>query len=218
MNYRLTSAVAVVLFAATVFASAASAQMRITGSARGARTRVAARLVGRGAFFRGGGRNFFPGPVLLPPYFYGDYDYDYQDQPNTTEAPAPAPQLLVVQPNPPQAPAASPVQSVVLENQGGQWVRISNYTPPAATQNVALPSPSKLPPTLLVYRNGRTEEVERYMIKGDFIFTDANYWTTGSWTRKVPIAELDLPATRKMNEERGGKFNLPSSPNEVIIR
>ena len=56
------------------------------------------------------------------------------------------------------------------------------------------------------------------MIKGDVIFTDTNYWSTGSWTKKVPVAELDVPATRKLNEERGGKFSLPSGPNEVIIR
>jgi len=29
---------------------------------------------------------------------------------------------------------------------------------------------------------------------------------------------LDIPATLKLNEERGGKFNLPSAPNQVVVR
>jgi hypothetical protein len=29
---------------------------------------------------------------------------------------------------------------------------------------------------------------------------------------------LDVPATLKLNQERGAKFSLPSGPNEVMIR
>jgi hypothetical protein len=62
------------------------------------------------------------------------------------------------------------------------------------------------------------EEVDKYMIQGDALYTSADYWTTGSWTKKIPLAELDLPASLKLNKERGAKFNLPSAPNEVVIR
>jgi hypothetical protein len=71
---------------------------------------------------------------------------------------------------------------------------------------------------LLVFRDGHSEEVERYMVQGNVIFASTNYWSTGSWTRKIPVAELDMPATLKLNEERGVSFKLPSGPNEIIIR
>jgi hypothetical protein len=50
------------------------------------------------------------------------------------------------------------------------------------------------------------------------LYTSANYWTSGSWTRKIEIANLDVPATLKLNQERGSKFSLPSGPQEVVIR
>ena len=235
MNCRLTIAIGVVALAATVNVSSAAAQMRrMSASAPTARPRISVRLGTRIGFARMHHRQFSPS-VFLPPYLYPAYDYD-EYEPTATQAPPP--QIIVVQPAPAPAPAPSSVESLVLENQGGQWVRISNYgqspartqstlpdsasastlrSAPAGTKDAAAP-PTKLPPAVLVFRDGHNEEVERYMIKGDVIFTDTNYWSTGSWTKKVPVAELDVPATRQLNEERGGKFSLPSGPNEVIIR
>jgi hypothetical protein len=56
------------------------------------------------------------------------------------------------------------------------------------------------------------------VIVGRTLYTTADYWTTGSWTRKVEIAELNVPATLKLNHERGTKFSLPSGPTEVMVR
>src|SRR5262249_21775349 len=166
-------------------------------------------VFGFGVFTRG---QVFPGsllyPYFYPPYFYPPYypDYDNEEyQQNETQVSPP--QVITVQPAPAPAPAPSPVQSLVLENQGGQWVRISNFSQPVALAPPAAP-PARLPPTVLVFRDGHNEEVERYMIQGNVIFIGANYWSTGSWTKKVPIAALDIPATVKLNEERGGKFSL----------
>jgi uncharacterized membrane protein len=71
---------------------------------------------------------------------------------------------------------------------------------------------------MLVFRDGHKEEIERYAIIGAVIYTRADYWSTGSWTRKVTIADLDVPATLKLNQERGGRFTLPSGPDEVVVR
>jgi len=71
---------------------------------------------------------------------------------------------------------------------------------------------------VLVFRDGHQEEIEKYTIIGPVIYAQADYWSTGSWRRKVAIADLDIPATLKLNQERGGKFSLPSGPNEVIFR
>jgi hypothetical protein len=50
------------------------------------------------------------------------------------------------------------------------------------------------------------------------MYSKADYWTSGSWTKKIQIADLDVPATMRINQERGVKFALPTSPNEVVMR
>jgi hypothetical protein len=71
---------------------------------------------------------------------------------------------------------------------------------------------------VLVFRDGHKEEIGKYTIMGATIYANADYWSSGSWTRQVQIIELDVPATLKLNRERGAKFSLPSGPNEVMIR
>jgi hypothetical protein len=71
---------------------------------------------------------------------------------------------------------------------------------------------------VLVFRDGHEEEIGKYVISGTTIYTSADRWSSGSWTRKVQIAALNVPATLKVNQERGAKFRLPSGPNEVMIR
>jgi hypothetical protein len=78
--------------------------------------------------------------------------------------------------------------------------------------------PKETPPAVLVYRDGHTEYVSSYSIIGPTIYTTADDETNGSWTRKIQVADLDIPATLKQNQQRGVKFDLPSGPNEVVIR
>jgi len=78
--------------------------------------------------------------------------------------------------------------------------------------------PAKLPPAVLVFRDGHQEEAAKYTIVGSTIFIRADYWSSGSWTRQVPIAQLDIPATLQANQARGAKFSLPSRPGEVMMR
>jgi hypothetical protein len=79
------------------------------------------------------------------------------------------------------------------------------------------PAP-ELPPAVLVFHDGRREEVSEYSIISGTIYSKADYWTTGSWTRKIQIADLDVPTTLKLNQERGVNFVLPTSPNQIVIR
>jgi hypothetical protein len=194
-----------------------------------------------GSFRFGGGnigarerRPFNRSLVLASPYFYPDYDYDY-------EPPTPdmaGVHVVVMQPAQPAAPAASPIEPLLMEYHDGRWVRIpingqqaeypqsaqpnsgqaSGLQPVATAPKEAAPTPPELPPTVLVFRDGRQEEVKRYTIIGNVIYTSADYWTTGSWTTEIPMALLDIPATLKVNAEHGGKFNLPSGPNEIVLR
>jgi len=61
-----------------------------------------------------------------------------------------------------------------------------------------------LPPTLLVFKDGRTLEVANYAIQGQTV-----YDLTPGHRRKIALMDLDLEATRKQNDERGVTFQLP---------
>lgn len=62
-------------------------------------------------------------------------------------------------------------------------------------------------PTLLVFKDGHQIEVGNYAIVGSTLFD-----LTPGHSRRVPLADLDLDATRKQNDDRGVVFQLPSSP------
>ena len=59
----------------------------------------------------------------------------------------------------------------------------------------------KAVPAVLVYRDGRHREIENYAILGDTLWVFA-----GQTTRRVALAELDLKATQRVNDERGVPF------------
>lgn len=191
------------------------------------------------AHFRSG-RSFGRGPILYPyPYYYdSDFGYDAQGvaQPQVVVVPAAA----QAQP----APPTPPLEPLLIEWQGDHFERMTlsqkiggqagpDYSeksnprsstteapgPVAPARKAAAPTPPReLPPAVLVFRDGRTEEVSSYTIMSGTIYSKADYWTSGSWTRKIQIADLDVPATLKQNQQRGVKFVLPSGPNEVVMR
>lgn len=67
------------------------------------------------------------------------------------------------------------------------------------------PAPAVVVKTVLVYKdNNRKEEVSNYAIVGDQLFD----FTNGR--RKIAIADLDIPATTKANDDRGVDFQLPT--------
>jgi hypothetical protein len=199
--------------------------------------------MGRGGVAGGPGR-FHQGhsperrsTLLAYPYFYSESDYD------SGEA-SQQPQVVVVQasaPVPPPAPPA-PRESLLIEWQGDHFVRTTTSAKDSAgaqiatdySEKFAVPSsptvrsgpgqkntaqpPRELPPAVLVFRDGHKDEVSEYTIMSGTIYSKADYWTTGSWTRKIQIADLDIPATLKLNQERGLKFVLPASSNEVVTR
>ncbi len=199
---------------------------------------------GRRRFFDDG-FGFPFAPFYYPDYFYPDYDYydsdlDYRahaqlDPPNQTR-----PEVVYQPPAPPPAPG----DPLILENHDGRWVRIPTggelvnaAIPPSAaadpspapkahgtaaktteTEPPSQPPSPPLPPAVLVFRDGHTEEVQKYMIQGANLYVSSAYSATGTWTQKIPLADLDIPASLKINKDRGTKFNLPSGPNEVVVR
>jgi len=89
---------------------------------------------------------------------------------------------------------------------------------PAPPGKVPAQPQRELPPAVLVFRDGRTEEVSSYIIASGIIYSKADYWTSGTWTREIQIADLDVPATLRLNHQHGLNFMLPTSPNEVVVR
>jgi len=62
------------------------------------------------------------------------------------------------------------------------------------------------PRTVLVFKDGHQRVILNYAIVGATLFD-----LSDGLTRKVALAELDLPATVKQNDDRGVEFQLPSS-------
>jgi hypothetical protein len=144
-----------------------------------------------------------------------------------------APPLAMEPPQP-----ARVIQPILIERHGDQWVEITGYSQspgPAQTESTKTPAatppraattapsefiapPHEVPAAVLVFRDGHEEEVKSYTIIGSTLYAKANYWTSGSWTREIEISTLDVPATLKLNQERGSNFRLPSGPQEVMIR
>ncbi len=78
---------------------------------------------------------------------------------------------------------------------------------PSSTLGAESSEPESAPdPTLLVFKDGHKLEVGNYAIVGVTLFD-----LTPGHSRKVPISDLDLEATRKQNEDRGVIFQFPPS-------
>jgi hypothetical protein len=188
------------------------------------------------------------GILLPYPYYYSDYGSDSEGTAQSQVVVVPAAPAQPVQPASPPEPLLiewqgdhfermTPSQKTSGKEQDGpdysakSEVRPSTPRSPSSgssrpAQKVAaqIPResarelPRERPLAVLVFRDGRTEEVSSYTIMSGTIYSRADYWTSGSWTRKIQIADLDVPATLKLNQGRGLNFVLPTSPNEVVMR
>jgi hypothetical protein len=57
-----------------------------------------------------------------------------------------------------------------------------------------------------VFRDQHKQEVRNYAIVGQTL------WSFGTQrTEKIPLSDLDLPATTKVNDEHGVDFRLPGA-------
>ena len=88
---------------------------------------------------------------------------------------------------------------------------VKDATPAHAAERTREEAPAvepdpPLPPTLLVFKDGRTLEVANYAILGQTLFD-----LTPGHRHKFAIMDLDLEATRKQNDERGVTFQLPQT-------
>jgi hypothetical protein len=108
-----------------------------------------------------------------------------------------------------QAPAQEPEQDSGLSDEVAQLndqvqmlQQEQEYLrPPAAEMRPAAATQEKPLSTVLVYRDGHQLEVQNYAVMGDTV------WVLGDQTtRKIPLNELDLDVTQKLNADRGIEF------------
>ncbi len=131
-----------------------------------------------------------------------------------------------------------PSQPLMIELQNGRYVHVnsaavdgealplslapqarSTNTRSAQTPAIAAASAAPaLPPAVLVFRDGHSEEVRDYTIADGMLYARGDYYTDGYWNKKIDLATLNVPQTLQANANRNVKFLLPSSPNEVITR
>jgi hypothetical protein len=74
------------------------------------------------------------------------------------------------------------------------------------------PKPDPEPATALVFRDQHVEEVHNYAISGGMLWV-----LNDQAAKKIPLAELDIPATVKTNDDRGVDFQVPGPSLQIMI-
>ena len=172
-------------------------------------------------------QRFFP-YTSLPFPFFGD-SFNPDDIYSTGYPVASQPPVILLQAasgragSPATTEPAIP-QPLLIELQNGRYVRVNS----AAADGDALPlalapdrapsPPHDLPPALLIFRDGHSEEVRDYTIANGILYARGDYYTDGYWTKKIALSALNVAQTLEANTTRSVKFVLPASPNEVITR
>ncbi len=85
--------------------------------------------------------------------------------------------------------------------------RAGNSETPQEADVQAQEPVSAQPSTVLVFKDGHQSDVQNYAIVGDTLFDFAE-----GRTRKILLADLDLKATQKANDDRGVDFQIPPAP------
>jgi hypothetical protein len=164
-----------------------------------------------GPYFNGNGYNGRRGyrgsgwGYVIPYYYPEDnsaYGYDYVGAgPDLYSGPPVGPNdptlhMIVEQP-PVDYPYGPPPDSAA-------------YGAPSVAPPQPAPAPEVKPgePTVLVFRNGKRQEVTNYAIMGDALYV----FDQGK--KKIALADLDIPATVKANDDRGREFKVPPVPKK----
>jgi hypothetical protein len=201
--------------------------------------------------YHGGGRGFGSAPGQSPlgqssfghhrnnvprGYFAGDTAFLFDDYPFSPATPEYTPPYLVMQaPVAAEAAPAPRVASLLIELQGDRYVRYggmarsedadvrSRDVPGLAARSGGEVSvaPPNLVATVLVYRDGRHEEVADYAIVGRTMYAHRSNSGDGQieyGLANIQLSALDIAATTAANRENGVSFVLPTAANQVVTR
>jgi hypothetical protein len=106
------------------------------------------------------------------------------------------------------APPAEQTLHIVVDTQPARHEvgdDIQDSLPPLATNPPHPADAGPVAPTLLIFRDGHKQEVSNYAIMGQTLYVfDVR-------TQKIALGDLDVPATIKVNDDRGVEFHLPNA-------
>ncbi len=151
-----------------------------------------------GPFFRSRfpRRRFFVQPWFVPTLWYPPFYSPWSDSQPAEEAPAPPPEQ--------NDALANQVERLTDEVERLREERAESRPPAAAPQSAV---DEKAAPAVLVYRDGHQDEAQNYAVLGQTL------WVFGEQgSRRIALADLDLEATKRLNDERGVEFVPPRSP------
>jgi len=147
---------------------------------------------GRFSGFPGGFGGAYAVPYAYPfPYYAGDYSGDPQGY--YMDDPPPAAD--------PQAQRQDDARQQLEEDYRAE---LNAERQPAPSADPVTSQPS----TVLVFKDGHQLEVGNYAIVGTTL-----YDLSEGHSKKVQLADLDLNATLKENDQRGVEFQLPAGTN-----
>ena len=144
----------------------------------------------RGSYGR---RVFYPYASYYP---YGDYGYEdpfFYDTENDQDSYASYQAPSYTAPPPEESGLRSDVQAL-----SGKIDRLQ------ADVEARSRKPEQEPTTALVFRDQHVEEVRNYAIAGGTLWV-----LNAQAAKKIPLTQLDLVATAKMNDDRGVDFQVP---------
>lgn len=105
-------------------------------------------------------------------------------------------------------PPAEQTLHIVVDLPPGKQDAVANLDeepPPPTGAASHLRDAAPVEPTLLVFRDGHRQKVTNYAIMGQtvYVFDERR--------QRIPIGDLDVPATVKANDDRGVEFQLPKA-------
>jgi hypothetical protein len=168
------------------------------GRSSGIRVRVGSPFFNNRGFY--GRRAYYPYAGYYPYGYYGWYDdplaYNSQDDQDVyASAPYPAPYR-----------EDSGLQRDVQALSG----KIDRLQADVTARNQ--PKTEQEPETALVFRDQHVEEVRNYAISGGAVWV-----LNAQAAKKIPLVNLDIDATVKMNEDRGVDFQVPEPSLQIMI-
>jgi hypothetical protein len=169
--------------------------------------------------FRNGCRNCTSYPYY--PAYYDPYSYGYgYANPVVIEDNSSLPNAGTFNSSSPVYRPSAGNDSVIEEQGGRFYERTTTERSSEPLPEVSRSQPPVAPPavsangneendvrTLLIFKDGRRLEISNYAIMGSTVYVFAGD------RRKIPVADLDLDATVKANDERGTDFRLPQVTN-----
>jgi len=170
---------------------------------------------GRSRFFFGDQSSFFAVPVAVAPYYSVMYDPQSVDQTDVEEDDGPGPTVFEHRgryhrrSDDPDADSRDDSASERPRDRRASDNAPESSLTASSAGNPPIPAPppeTPQPTSILVFRDGHKLEVKNYAIVGDTL-----YDLTPGHPRKILLADLNLSATEKINDDRGVDFTAPVS-------